>query len=65
MMNALIRLTLLCALFVLPFTQVNADEQHPRVRITTTLGDIVLELDREKRAQERGELSQLCTGRFL
>ncbi|MCF6257556.1 MAG: peptidyl-prolyl cis-trans isomerase [Gammaproteobacteria bacterium] len=48
MMNALIRLTLLCALFVLPFTQVNADEQHPRVRITTTLGDIVLELDREK-----------------
>jgi len=49
MMNALTRLTLLCALFVLPFTQTNAaDEQYPRVRITTTLGDIVLELDREK-----------------
>jgi len=48
MMNALIRLTLLCALFVLPFTQASADDQHPRVRITTTLGDIVLELDREK-----------------
>jgi len=48
MMNALTRLTLICALFILPFTQVNADEQHPRVRITTTLGDIVLELDREK-----------------
>jgi len=48
MMNALTRFTLLCALFILPFTQVNADEQYPRVRITTTLGDIVLELDREK-----------------
>ncbi|NOX93106.1 MAG: peptidyl-prolyl cis-trans isomerase [Gammaproteobacteria bacterium] len=47
-MNALTRLTLLCALFVLPFIQANADEQHPRVRITTTQGDIVLELDREK-----------------
>ncbi len=49
MMNALTRLTLLCALFVLPFTQANAaDEQYPRVRITTTLGDIVLELNREQ-----------------
>jgi len=48
MMNALTRFTLICALFILPFTQVNADEQHPRVRITTTLGDIVLELNREK-----------------
>jgi len=48
MMNALTRLTLLCVLFVLPFTQASADEQHPRVRITTTLGDIVLELNREK-----------------
>jgi len=48
MMNALIRLTLLCALFVLPLAQASADDQFPRVRITTTLGDIVLELDREK-----------------
>jgi len=48
MMNALTRLTLLCALFILPFTQASADDQYPRVRITTTLGDIVLELDREK-----------------
>jgi len=47
-MNTLTRLTLLCALFILPFTQANADEQHPRVRIVTSLGDIVLELDREK-----------------
>jgi len=48
MMNVLTRFTLLCALFILPFTQINADEQHPRVRITTNLGDIVLELNREK-----------------
>lgn len=47
-MNALTRLTLLCTLLVLPFTQTIADDQHPRVRISTNMGDIVLELDREK-----------------
>lgn len=47
-MNALTRLTLLCVLFILSLSPVAADDQHPRVRMTTSLGDIVLELDREK-----------------
>jgi peptidyl-prolyl cis-trans isomerase B (cyclophilin B) len=48
-MNALPRFALtgllFCLLFVLSFAPVVADEQHPRVRIITSLGDIVLELD--------------------
>lgn len=49
-MKALNRLTLLlaCILLVLPLGQASADDQHPRVRIVTTYGDILLELDREK-----------------
>ncbi|HEC18437.1 MAG TPA: peptidyl-prolyl cis-trans isomerase [Gammaproteobacteria bacterium] len=47
-MNVLTRLALICALFVLALAQASADDQHPRVRITTNMGDIVLELDREK-----------------
>jgi len=47
-MNALTRLALLCLLLVLPLTHTLADEQHPRVRISTSMGDIVLELNREK-----------------
>ena len=49
-MKALNRLTLLfvCILLVMPLAQVNADELHPRVRMTTSFGDILLELDREK-----------------
>jgi cyclophilin family peptidyl-prolyl cis-trans isomerase len=51
-MKALNRLTLHCILFcvslVLPFSQASADDQHPRVRMVTTFGDILLELDREK-----------------
>jgi cyclophilin family peptidyl-prolyl cis-trans isomerase len=52
-MKALNRLALRCVLFtcallVLSLGQANADDQHPRVRLSTTFGDIVLELDREK-----------------
>jgi peptidyl-prolyl cis-trans isomerase B (cyclophilin B) len=47
-MTALKRLILLCILLALPFATVNADDNKPRVRLTTTYGDIVLELDREK-----------------
>lgn len=49
-MKALNRLTLLLvgALFLLSLGQANADDQHPRVRMSTTFGDILLELDREK-----------------
>lgn len=47
-MKALNRLTLLCVLLVLPLGQASADDQHPRVRMVTTFGDILLELDREK-----------------
>ena len=39
---------LTCILLVLPLGQASADDQHPRVRMVTSLGDIVLELNREK-----------------
>ena len=45
---ALRRVLLTCALHVMSLGQANADDQHPRVRLSTTFGDIVLELDREK-----------------
>ena len=45
---ALRRVLLTCALLVMSLGQANADDQHPRVRLSTTFGDIVLELDREK-----------------
>lgn len=45
---ALRSVLLTCALLVLSLGQANADDQHPRVRLSTTFGDIVLELDREK-----------------
>lgn len=49
-MKALNRLTLLLigVLLVLPLSQASADDQHPRVRVSTSMGDILLELDREK-----------------
>lgn len=49
-MKALNRLTLLLigVFLILPLGQVSADDQHPRVRMSTTFGDILLELDREK-----------------
>jgi len=52
-MKALNRLTLrsvflICIMSILSLGQASADDQHPRVRIITTYGDIVLELDREK-----------------
>jgi peptidyl-prolyl cis-trans isomerase B (cyclophilin B) len=47
-MNALTRLALLCTLLFAAISPALADDMHPRVRITTTMGDIVLELDREK-----------------
>lgn len=52
-MKALNRLALRCVLFTcallaVSLGQANADELHPRVRLSTTFGDIVLELDREK-----------------
>lgn len=47
-MNALTRLTLLCVLFILSLGPAIADDQHPRVHMMTNLGEIVLELDREK-----------------
>jgi len=47
-MKALTRtLALIFALTLLPGLLL-ADDAHPRVRMTTSLGDIVLELDREK-----------------
>ena len=47
-MKALTRtLVLFLALSLLP-SLLLADDAHPRVRITTNMGDIVLELDREK-----------------
>jgi peptidyl-prolyl cis-trans isomerase B (cyclophilin B) len=45
---ALRSVLLTCALLALSLGQANADDQHPRVRLSTTFGDIVLELDREK-----------------
>ncbi len=45
-MNRLIT-TLILLLLALPFT-VQGSEDHPRVRIQTTLGDIVVELDRQR-----------------
>ncbi len=47
-MNALTRLSLLCVLLIVSLSPAVADDQHPRVRLTTSMGDIVLELDREK-----------------
>lgn len=47
-MNALIRFALLCTALVITTGPAMADDQHPRVRMSTTFGDIVLELDREK-----------------
>ena len=47
-MNALIRLALLCSVFIIAINPALADDQHPRVRMSTTFGDIVLELDRDK-----------------
>jgi peptidyl-prolyl cis-trans isomerase B (cyclophilin B) len=51
-MNALTRLALpfvlFCALLFVAISPTLADDMHPRVRINTTMGDIVLELDREK-----------------
>jgi peptidyl-prolyl cis-trans isomerase B (cyclophilin B) len=45
---ALRSVLLTCALLALSLGQANADDQHPRVRLSTTFGDIVLELDLEK-----------------
>ncbi|MBL1275650.1 MAG: peptidyl-prolyl cis-trans isomerase [Ectothiorhodospiraceae bacterium] len=47
-MKALTPLALLCALFVFSLSPASAEDMHPRVRIATSLGDIVLELDAEK-----------------
>lgn len=51
-MKVLTRIALFCSLLVLSFGQVSADTSadmnHPRVRLVTTLGDIIIELDREK-----------------
>lgn len=51
-MNALSRFALLCTIvctvFTFSITSAMADEQRPQVRMSTNLGDIVLELDREK-----------------
>lgn len=47
-MNVLTRLALFCSLFIVSLGQANADDMHPHVRISTNMGDIVLELDREK-----------------
>jgi peptidyl-prolyl cis-trans isomerase B (cyclophilin B) len=47
-MNALIRLAVLCSIFLISIAPAMADDQHPVVRMSTTYGDIVLELDREK-----------------
>ncbi len=47
-MKALTRFTLFCTLCILSLAPVVADDQHPRVRLVTNLGDIVLELNREK-----------------
>ena len=47
-MKALLRLFSLCTLLALAASPAIADDQHPRVRMSTTFGDIVLELDREK-----------------
>lgn len=47
-MKALTRLTLLCVLLALSLSLAIAEEPAPRVRLVTTLGDIVLELNREK-----------------
>lgn len=47
-MSALIRFALLCTLFAMSIAPTMADDQHPQVHMSTTFGDIVLELDREK-----------------
>jgi peptidyl-prolyl cis-trans isomerase B (cyclophilin B) len=48
-MNALIRFALVSVLLSLSsLNPALADDDHPRVRLVTTLGDIVLELDRSK-----------------
>ena len=48
-MNALIRFALVSILLsLISLGPALADDDHPRVRLVTTLGDIVLELDRSK-----------------
>ena len=47
-MKAFTQLTLLCAMFIFSLSPVSADDMHPRVRLATSLGDIVLELNAEK-----------------
>ncbi len=49
-MTAIKRLALICAFFVLPLAAFNAsaDDNAPRVRLSTNLGDIVLELSTAK-----------------
>ena len=47
-MNALIRLAVVFTVFAFSIAPAIADDQRPQVRMSTTYGDIVLELDREK-----------------
>jgi peptidyl-prolyl cis-trans isomerase B (cyclophilin B) len=47
----LIALISICAVLFVPVASVQADENAPRVRIQTNLGDIVVELNREKAPQ--------------
>jgi len=47
-MTAIKRLALICALFLLPLAGASADAGKPQVRLSTNLGDIVLELDAAK-----------------
>jgi peptidyl-prolyl cis-trans isomerase B (cyclophilin B) len=47
-MKALVQLALLCLVLSWPTTQALAEESAPRVRLVTSFGDIVLELNKEK-----------------
>lgn len=46
--HSIIQLLLLCVILAFPAGQTMADEKMPRVRLVTTLGDIVLELNQTK-----------------